>query len=34
MDTPEPDGFRGDLGDHVADLPESDWDGRRQQEGS
>ena len=35
MDTPEPDGFRGDLhGGTVADLPESDWDGSRQQEGS
>ena len=41
---PEPDGFRGDLhgdtgsaggtGGTVADLPESDWDGSRQQEGS
>jgi hypothetical protein len=33
-----PDGFRGDLnndaGSTVADLPESDWDGSRPQEGS
>jgi hypothetical protein len=35
MDATEPDSFRGDLhGGSVADLPESNWDDPRQQEGS